>query len=444
MVLSQQQNKGTVNMKRHCALSTYPLALLGCFGLGACGSDTGAPLAADASTSEAGPSKTPIDSSVDGAGGLTGGIVVVNSNYIDSTSISFLDRDGNLVQDGCFNSGTGATGLTPTLSGDVVLPTQVPLGGPVVIVDRGQNVLTWLDPATCASLRQLAVGTGFASDPHDVVTLSASKAYVTRYAENGAATPAPDDFDDGDDLLIIDPAQSKILGHIDLKPFAPAGVPPCADRALLAEGAVFVSLNAISLDFKTYGTGRIVRVDPTTDQVTGTIDLPGAKNCGAMTYLAAERKLMVACSGAYSDAQQADSSAVVTIDLSVSPPAVLSQVAAAAVGGLPFSNTTLSALDGKTALAVTLGNYGNLPPDRLWSLPLNGTLPSKVFESTEAYALGAVLADAEASHVLLTDGTTNTPAFLRVFDLAAGAFTAGKTVKTNPTQKLPPRALARY
>lgn len=418
-------------MKRYCSFSIYLVALLA--GLGACGTDTGTF-----------PNRSPIDSSADGAGGLTGGIVVVNSNYIDSTSISFLDRDGNLVLDGCFNSGTGATGLTPTLSGDVVLPTQVPSGGPVAIVDRGQNTLTWLDPATCAPLRQLAVGTGFASDPHDVVTLSASKAYVTRYAENGAATPAPDDFDDGDDLLIIDPTQSRILGRIDLKPFAPVGLPPCADRALLAGGTVFVSLNAISLDFKSYGTGRLVMVDPTTDQVTGTIDLPGAKNCGAMAYLAAEKKLLVACSGAYSDVQQADSSAVVTIDLGVSPPVVISQVAAAEVGGLPFSNTTLSVLDGKAALAVTLGNFSNLPPDRLWSLPLDGTLPSKVFESTEAYSLGAVLADVEASHVLLTDGTTTTPALLRVFDFAAGAFTAGKTVKTNPTQKLPPRALARY
>jgi hypothetical protein len=204
-------------------------------------------------------------------------------------------------------------------------------------------------------------------------------------------------------------------------------------------------LNAISLDYKTYGTGRIVMVDPVADQVVGTIDLPGAKNCGAMTYLATERKLVVACGGAYSDgAQQADSSAIVVIDLGVSPAAVIAKITAAAVGGLPFTNATVAALDGSTALAVTNGNLSYLPPDRLWSLPLDGTLPSKVFESTESFALGAVLTDAEANHVLLTDGTTKTPAFLRVFDFAAGVFTSSKTVKTNPSQKLPPRALARY
>ncbi|HEY5284231.1 MAG TPA: hypothetical protein VIM14_15680 [Polyangia bacterium] len=370
----------------------------------------------------------------------------MNSDY-SSTSVSILDRDGTVVKDGCFHSGSGAPGLAMVLSGDVVLPTQVPLGGPVAIIDRDKNnnALTWLDPVTCVPLGQMAVGTGFYSNPHDVVTLSASKAYVTRNNENSAATPAPDDFDDGDDLLIVDPTQLKITGRIDLKPFAPAGTLPDADRALLAEGHVYVSLNAISLDYSTYGTGRILVVDPVTDQVVSFIDLPGVKNCGAMTYLPTDQKLLVACTGSYSDGpQQAQSSAIVAIDLSVSPPVVFAQIAAASVGGLPFTNTTVAALDSKTALGVTLGNTSSMPPDRLWSLSLDGTLPVRIFESTESFTLGAVLADVAKSRVLVVDGTMSTPAFLRFFDFAAGTFTAGKTVKTNPSQSLPPRALAFY
>jgi hypothetical protein len=433
-------------MRRHWVFPVTSIALLTCFGLGGCGSDSGAPAAMDAATSEAATILQPVDSSAEAASTSPSGIVVVNSIYGDSTSISFLDRDGNLVQDGCFNSGTGATGTTPTLSGDVVLPTQVPPGGPVVLIDRdrGYNTLTWLDPTNCKMLRQLAVGTGFYSNPHDVVTLSASKAYVTRNSENGAATPDPNDFDDGDDLLIIDPTQRKILGRIDLKPLAPAGVLPCADRALLAEGTVFVSLNAISLDFATYGTGRIVMVDPVTDHVTGFIDLPGAKNCGAMTYLAAERKLMVACTGSYSDVQQTDTSAIVTLDLGVFPPAVVAQVAATSVGGRPFTNATLAALDGIAAFAVTFGDPSNVPPDRLWSLPIDGNLPVKVFDSNEAFSMGAVLADSRNSRVLVADGTGNSPAFLRFFDYSAGTFMAGKTVQSNPKKNLPPHALAFY
>lgn len=408
-----------------------------------CGSNDTSPRVADASESEAGPSR----SAVDGGAGPTG-IVVVNSNYNDSASISFLDRDGRLVKDGCFNSGTGASGLTAAMSGDVVLPTQVPPGGPVPIIDRdrGYNTLTWLDPATCAPLRQLAVGTGFYSNPHDVVTLSASKAYVTRNNENGAPTPTPDDFDEGDDILIIDPSQPAILGRIDLKPFAEAGVLPCADRALLVDGKVYVSLNGISGDFKSAGTGRVVVVDPAIDQVVGTIDLPGTKNCGAMTYVPADHRLMVACTGAFSDgAQQAAYSAVVTIDLGVSPPAVIARVPAAAVGGVSFSNGALAALDGNTAIAVTLGSSSDLPPDQLWSLPMStsGALPSRVFTSTESYTLGAVLVDAELGRVFVADGP-KTSAALRVFDTVAGALSASATLETNPHGKLPPHALAWY
>ena len=426
-------------MRRYCAFLFHAVALLACVVLGGCGENPDTPVARDASL----PIDPSVDSGVDGGPATYTGIAVVNSDY-NSTSVSFLDRDGNLVQDGCFNSGTGAPGLAMTLSGDVVLPTQVQPGGPVTIVDRGNGTLTWLDPVTCTPLRQLAVSTGYLAYPHDVVTVSATKAYVTRYEKNGAATPAAADFDDGNDLLVIDPAQPKILGRIDLTPFAPAGVQPRADRALMAEGVVFVSLNAISGNFQTYGAGRIVMVDPMTDVVTGTLDIPVAKNCGAMTYLPAEKKLMVACGGDFNDPQQINSSAIVVIDLSVSPPAVVAQVAAASVGALPFSNLALAAWDGNTVLGLTLGDAKTATQDQLWSLPLTGALPVKVFESSEAWALGAVLADPENGRILAADGTTMTGAFLRVFDVAAGAFTASKTIKTNPIQKLPPRALAWY
>jgi len=153
---------------------------------------------------------------------------------------------------------------------------------------------------------------------------------------------------------------------------------------------------------------------------------------------------MIACGGAFSDSRQIDSSAIVVIDLSVSPPAVVAQITAASVGAMPFSNLSLATWDGNTALGLTLGDAKIPAQDQLWSLPLTGALPVKVFESSEAWALGAVLADPEKGRVLAGDATTMTGAFLRIFDVAAGIYTASKTVKTNPKQKLPPRALAWY
>lgn len=441
-----------------------PLALVA---PAACGDETGRPSPDDGAVADAattiptidagvavvdGGSASAIDISVDTAAAMDSGgdnlaaargIVVVSSDYI-SSSISLLDSSGGLVKDGCFKSEVGGGGPFPSLSGDVVLPTQMPPDTSLLVIDRTSAVLTWLDPVSCAPLRQLAVSTGFRSNPHDVVSLSAAKAYVTRSGRNNAATPAPDDFDDGNDLLIIDPSQPAITGRIDLGPFAPeTTVLPCADRALLADGRVFVSLNAISADFKAYGAGRVVVVDPGTDRVTDAIDLPGLKNCGAMTYLSAARKLLVACGGAYSDGpKQMDSSGIAIIDLAASPAAMSASIAPAVAGGRSFSNGTIAALDEDHILAVTPGEYSNLPPDRVWSLSLAGAPAAKAFESSEAFAVGAVLADTAGGRIVIGDGTGMSLSHLRFFDHAHGVYAAGKTVNANPSQKLPARALA--
>jgi hypothetical protein len=426
----------------------------------ACGSNS--PVTDDAGTVDVAPANPGLDGSESEAGEMPAvarGIAVVNSDY-QSASVSFLDRDGNLLKDSCFNSGSGAQGLSMALSGDVALPTQTQLGGPVVVIDRLNSALTWLDPITCAPLRQLAVGTGFASNPHDFVWLSASKAYVPRFGDNAAATPAPDDLDDGSDLLIIDPTQPKILGRIDLKPFAPAGtkILPMADRALLAGGLVYVSLNAISGDWSNYGEGRIVIVDPNTDQVVGVLDTPGVKNCGAMTYLATEKRLLVACNGdTNAGPAQAAGSAIVAFDLSTLPATLVAQVGSvtastppyaqvgtAAAGGLPYSNWAVAALDGNTVLAKTDGDFSNSPPDQLWSLSLAGAPSTKIFASSEAFSLGAILVDPEKGRFFVADGPTKSSSAIRVFDYASGTITATGTIKSNPSHKLPPRALAWY
>jgi hypothetical protein len=369
------------------------------------------------------------------------GIVAAHSDY-QSASISLLDRDGKVVKDGCINSGTGGPGLLMTISGDVALPSQISATSPITLIDRSYAALTWIDPVTCAPLRQLAVGTGFKANPHDYVEISTSKAYVTRYEQNAAPTAASGDFDEGNDLLIVDPTQAKIIGRIDLAPFTPTGVLPRADRAILVEGKVLVSLNASNAKFGANATGRLVVVDPILDQVVGTVDLPGTKNCGAMAYVPTSKKLLVACTGDYGDAKQADASAVVALDVSTPLPSVIGKVGASAVGGLIFSNSAVAALDGNSVLAVTMGDFSNTPPDKLWLLSQDGTAPSKIFDSVEAYSMGAVLVDAERGRVFVTDGTTLTSASVRVFDRVNGVFQATATIKTNPAQKLPARALA--
>jgi hypothetical protein len=65
-----------------------------------------------------------------------------------------------------------------------------------------------------------------------------------------------------------------------------------------------------------------------------------------------------------------------------------------------------------------------------------------LFSTSEPFVLGALLLDSERGRLFVTDGTKQKPAMLRIFERANGVFQETAQVKTNPTQKLPPRGLA--
>ena len=131
--------------------------------------------------------------------------------------------------------------------------------------------------------------------------LGDGKAYVTRYEKNLA--PTADPTTSGDDVLIVDPRGGTVQGHIDLAPYAAqvsgATIQARPDRAMIAAGKVVVSLNDLSGDFSTYGEGRVVVIDPATDQVVQSVALTGLKNCEGMDYLAPAKLLLVVCGGSF-------------------------------------------------------------------------------------------------------------------------------------------------
>jgi hypothetical protein len=154
--------------------------------------------------------------------------------------------------------------------------------------------------------------------------------------------------------------------------------------------------------------------------------------------LPGENKLLLACTGDYVSVA---GSAIVALDLAVLPPAV-AVLPAASAGGRAFSNAAVAALDGNTIFGVTLGDFSDTPPDTLWLLALNGTPGVTITESTEAFALGSLLTDVERGRVFVADGIMQKPAWVRVYERVGGTFQLVNQIKTNPTQKLPPRGLA--
>jgi hypothetical protein len=177
------------------------------------------------------------------------------------TSIATYDLATGSLRDDCVRSGVTSPVLAQELSGDVVLPSAPQERGELVVIDRKNAVLTFVAPTSCMPRAQLSVSTGgFKSNPHDVVSVSTHKAYVVRYDANLAPTSDPSDFDEGDDLLVIDPSIPMILGRVPLSGYAAttgAGFHANPDRALLVGGLVYVTLNNLGKDAAGPGRGFV-------------------------------------------------------------------------------------------------------------------------------------------------------------------------------------------
>ncbi len=106
---------------------------------------------------------------------------------------------------------------------------------------------------------------GTNADPHDILMLTDSKAYVTRYGLSS--------------LLIVNPLTGAQLGTIDLSAYADADGIPEMDKLVyvdtLAGGKVFVTCQRLDQFnfFSPTDTSVVVVIDPATDAVTNSITL---------------------------------------------------------------------------------------------------------------------------------------------------------------------------
>jgi hypothetical protein len=311
-----------------------------------------------------------------GSGGAAGAIlaapapvgfaVLSTTTDYTSASISLLNAAGGLSRADCLHSAT--SGGSPTISTDVVLPSQPQRGNALVLIDRGNSALTFVNPATCAIDHQFSVKGGLTRpNPHDVVIVSDTKAYVTRYERNSGVTQ-------GDDLYIVNPATGVSAGRIDLSTYAPPvtgmTIQARPDRAIIANGKVMVSLNSTSPSYPyTYGEGRLVVVDPATDTVTQSLALTGRKNCEGLDYLPAAKVVLVACAGTFDSPDQAVESGIAVVDVGTTPIKLLRSISGQAFGAGPV--TFLWTLGAPTtanpnrAFTATLGSFTSGSPDRL-------------------------------------------------------------------------------
>jgi hypothetical protein len=291
-----------------------------------------------------------------GEGSCPSGAVVVLSDYA-SSQVALVGLDGTVLSESLVSSASSEThGLAYPLSGAVVLPSARPSSGSVVLIDRyGTNVITWIDPETAAVTRQMAVGTGFESNPQDYLEVGEGRAYVTRWGENAGA--GREAFDPGSDVLILDTVQRSLIGRVELP--RQDDLPPRPSRMARVGEQAIVVLQRLSLDFETMGPSQLVGIDLAADRVIWTQELAGLRNCEAPRLSPSAKRLAIACSGQLTPegaAVNLDESGLALLDVEVLPPTLVSRfpasqlVGAALQGDLRFVSEELVLVKTQTPL----------------------------------------------------------------------------------------------
>lgn len=373
-------------------------------------------------------------------------LTVVASDY-QSAAVSIVGWDGVVHAAPFISSGSTEAGLSLALSGDVVAPTARS-DGPVILLDRfPAGVLTLVDAPSAEVTLQLNVQTGFPSNLQDALFVG-DRVFVSRFGHN--PNPGQQPFDEGDDVLVIDPTAGAITARIDLTPAmdgAKTGVLPRPGRMVKSDDRLFVLLAAISSDFADHDDARVAVIDPQSQAVVGYAALPGGRNCAGLAYDAPSKQLLVSCPGAY-DANldpQPDSSALFVLDASGDTPTVTRTIAANDVVGASFGFSVAFAGSG-AALIPTFGKKdpadgAQIVPDRLVRIDLaSGSHDELAVTKTAPFSFGDVRCE-EACGCVVADADARV---LRRFAIEPDRLRELDALALDDGTGLPPRYLGAY
>lgn len=363
------------------------------------------------------------------------GAVVVSSDYA-STSVGLVGVDGAVLSASIVSSGSASAGLSAGLSGDVVAASTAGPSGEVVLIDRYPNgVLTFVDVERGSVRAQLSVATGFAANPQDVLEVSPTKAYVSRFESN--PSPGREPFDGGGDVLILDPRAPSITGRIAFD--AEGGALPRPGRMALVRGLLHVVLQRLDASFSSAADTALAVIDPAVDAVSATHPIDGLANCGALSPSPFADRLALACTGVFAEGpSQLDRAGVVVLDTTSLPYRETLRVAGASLGAPPSSIAWAS--DGLLLVAL-FGNNDSKAPDRLASIDASGAV-TPLYQAPRAFVLGDLFC-ATPCTAMCVAASADPPGLLMLAIDAAKA-TPGAVVGLGDGIGLPPRGLGRF
>ncbi len=363
------------------------------------------------------------DAAVDEAEPASGvrGFVVVHSDYQSST-ISVIGLDGEVLSPLVLTSGSAPAGVSEALSSDIVLPSSATGGEHAVIVDRGNSVINWLNLNSAEVDFQLNVAPGgFDANPYDYALYEPGKAFVTRHGTNG--DPGQEDFDQGDDVLIIDPDAGEIIGRIAL-----VDVPddddllPRPTAVTIVNDKLYVLAVAIDVDFASYGQSKLVVIDPASEEIDQVLAIDGMRNCGELAVSPTGDQLAIGCIGDWTG-DPLDQSGIALVDLGAAEAELGDQYFAKEIGG--FQVSTVSYASSNVLLWTATGSYDDdfniVAGDSLRVVDLEAGEPqeSALLETTVPYNLGGLKCVPSQRVCLLADAENAELQYITLGDTGA-------------------------
>lgn len=358
-------------------------------------------------------------------------LVALGSDY-KSTTLSLLDdADLTRVAPSFWHSGSAVSASTTALSGDCVLGAAG-ADGRIAVVDRGNAVISLYDPQA-RSVQQVSVGTGFRANPQAWLPRAGGIAWVSRMGRNAAPTPDAADMDEGDDIVTVNIASGAIVDRLGLAAWATGAGLVAAPAGLLADGAhAWVPLQSVGADFLSQGPARILKIGGKTLQIEAVVDVPTLKNCVQVELVAAERKVVAVCPGAFSDkAEQGVHAGVAVWNADAATPTAQVLYTAAQLGNAKALGAEIACLADGDCLVIVPGDPDAHTPDGLWRIHTDGRAAALVGHSSGPFAYSGMWADLPRSRVYV--GDRGAPSGdVRVWSRQGQDWSEQSAVSTNP------------
>jgi len=297
---------------------------------------------------------------------------------------------------------------------------------------------------------QFSVGPGFAANPQDIFFLSSERAYVSRHEANPSPTDEAADFDEGDDILIVDPESGEALGRIPLAGYAPPSesggfFPARPGRMTLIGDYIWTALRALSLDFQKGGEGVLVGIDPELDEVGQTLQLPGARNCGSLKAWASGDGAWGVCTGIFYDGKerQVDDSEIFRVSLVDGALAITERIEAQDLQNRPLG-FSVAGLDSDRVVYLVLGDLDLGEEDALHLYDRRDGESVDLGIRAGAYEIGSVSWLDTMRILLVSRADPVNPGLVRMMFEEDGSTSLMDEIDISPGIGLPPRQVGAF